>query len=85
MSAKELFEKLGFVKTDGYIGIMYIKDTVEKFELLGEVEKRVFVHFANNTVNVSKSLFLGAGTDEDINMSLLQAINQQCKDLGWIE
>lgn len=82
-SAKEMFEELGFVKTDGYIGIMYIKDTIENFEIIGGVEKRVFVLFADNTVNVKKSLFLGAGTDEDIDMKLLKAINKQVEELGW--
>ena len=85
MSAKEMFEELGFKKVDGYTGIMYIKETFENFELIGKMAKRIFVHFVDNKVNVSKIFFIGARTDVGIDMELLKAINKQCEELGWLK
>lgn len=78
-------EDLGFKETEGYTGIMYIKETTEKFELLGEIEKRIFIHFVDNTVNVKKSLFIGAGTDEPIDMKLFVAIQNKLNELGYLK
>lgn len=83
MSAKEMFKELGFVEVDGFRGLMYRMDSIEKFEIIGAMSKSVFIHFVDGTVNVSKSLFMGGGTDEPIDMKLLKAINKQVEELGW--
>lgn len=78
-------EDLGFKETEGYTGIMYIKEMIEKIEPLGEMKKRIFIHFVDNTVNVSKSIFIGGRTDESIDMKLFVAIQNKLNELGYLK
>lgn len=79
MKAKEMFMHLGWyldIETNEQ-QIVYSKNIFDK---------DTFCFIGANTITFDKeieSIYLD-GVD-DISMLLLQAINQQCKELGWIE
>ena len=79
MKAKEMFELLGWyldIETNEE-QIVYSKNIFDKY---------TFGFIGANTITFDKemeSIFFDGV--EDISMLLLQAINQQCKELGWIE
>ena len=73
MSAKEMFNKLGWeyntLVEQDYIEIYYVKNDYIGRPIINEID------FKN------KELFI----DGHITLDELKAINQQCKELGWIE
>ena len=74
MSAKEMFEKLGYVKTchdeREIIYFMY-SDNVKVAEIEFDLQSKLFY-----------CDYLDGAMDVD--METLKAINQQCHELGWI-
>lgn len=76
-TADEMFEKLGYKKEKYYNEIFYYK-------VNGMGDKFGFEFWLNN-----KEVYpvLHEGNDDialDLDMRELQAINQKCKELGWI-
>ena len=74
MSAKEMFEELGRIQTfteyDNYKGdIDYIDEKTEQTNIFFDLESKQI-----KFINIYK-----------ITIDELKAINQQCKELGWIE
>lgn len=75
MSAKEMFEKLGYeFKKEKGIGIVYYKfvSNEDKENLCG-------YDWENKVTFFEKQVY----SDKYINMDLLQAINKQIEELGW--
>ena len=73
MSAKEMFEDLGFEYKKSDFSITYYKE----FRDYDDESYTLDIDFRL----IEQKLF----SDFTIDMKLLQAINQQCKELGWIE
>lgn len=69
MTAKEMFEKLGYeritLNEDLYL-INYFIDELDDY-----------ISFVN-----SKRIYI---PDMSLSMDMLKAINQQCKELGWLD
>lgn len=65
MTAKEMFEELGFEED---FHIAYIK--------FYNIKKDLYIWFQKDARTVEANF--------DITMPLLKAINQQCKELGWL-
>lgn len=79
MKAKEMFEELGWyldIETNEE-QIVYSKNKFDK-ELFGFIRAKTITFDTE-----MESIYLD-GVD-DISMLLLQAINQQCKELSWLE
>lgn len=77
MSAKEMFEELGYEKTrvinpDGCIDYV---NTNEKYSE---------IYFDKNFKMITKH-YLNSGVAYPITLEELQAINQQVKELGWLD
>ncbi len=81
MTAKEMFEALGYEEAVGYTGLMYKKITIERDEIFGKYLKIKYIHFYEEKVSVDVSTCFGGKGIAD--MEELKAINQQCKELGW--
>ena len=74
-TADEMFEKLGYKKIiENNVKINYEKEGQfwDKEIVFGLIDKIVYTE-------------LGTGESANMNMQELQAINQKCKELGWIE
>ena len=69
--ADEMFEKLGYKKIENKIQITYVK-TCENIEFLLNV-KKIEYHFLRGSTFLVQT------------MQELQAINQKCKELGWLD
>jgi len=81
MSAKEMFEKLGYEERKHenyirYVGKFFISDW---YNILFDLERKTI--YPNIT---SDSPFTPAEPLE-INIDLLQAINKQVEELGWLD
>jgi len=72
MSAKEMFEELGFECNSNEFTIRYYKE----FRDYDDESYTLDIDFRL----IEQKLF----SDFTIDMRLLKAINQQCKELGWI-
>ena len=72
MSGDEMFEKLGYKKLHTLCGITYYKDSDN------------VICFKTYYKSIYKSGEYD-GMHDYITMAELQAINQKCKELGWIE
>lgn len=74
MSAKEMFEKLGYKYIENDRGIVYSKSNNDS---------KLFICFNKE----SKSFFKDdiKFVSYDIDMQELKAINQQIKELGWLD
>lgn len=80
MSAKEIFEELGYEKVNEVPLLYQFNDGgyIKNIEFSKSLKRIAFssYEYYNN----------GKATEENfINISELKAINQQCKELGWIE
>ncbi|HIQ90720.1 MAG TPA: hypothetical protein IAB27_03730 [Candidatus Coprosoma intestinipullorum] len=73
MSAKEMFEKLGYKQEIHIAYILYIKNEDD----YSQDEQRIFFHHDTETINKP---FTGG-----INAKELQAINKQVEELGWLD
>lgn len=71
MSAKEMFEDLGYKKETHISYILYIKNEGD----YSQQEQRIF--FRHDTETIIKPFTDG------INVKELQAINKQVEELGW--
>ena len=81
-TADELFKELGYEKVrednDSY-EIRYVK----KF---GIRRGKHIVFFCDKTISVCSENKKGLAVDRDyFNMQELKAINQKCKELGWLD
>ena len=73
---KEMFEELGFKYEENSLSYGYVVGIKYTYD-----NKSIFFDGLNEIVILSR-------TDDDyayMNMKLLKAINQQCKELGWFE
>ena len=70
MSAKEMFEELGYEKEE------YANQIIYK-------NHRQFIDFNKNTFMIFMNGISPYQGFQFNNHSLLKAINQQCKELGW--
>ena len=72
MTAQEMFKKLGYEKIECNKLINWSKDNVQKDKITFYLEDKEFIceYYVHDNV---------------IDMPLLKAINQQCKDLGWLD
>ena len=68
MSAKEMFEKIGYTEC-------IINSSLIEYTNFRETKKVVFYK------NIKQVLHY----EEVLTMPLLKAINQQCKELGWLD
>ncbi len=79
MTAQEMFEEIGYVKTDllKYPSINYVSKKYETSISFNDCEKgrTIYIHETGDTYQDSGFI----GIEE------VKAINQQCKELGWIE
>jgi hypothetical protein len=82
MSAKEMFEKLGYARDESYDGILYSKyvDENESVNLW-----QIDFDKVNKTVekSVSKAGFDMKYWNSKITSEELKAINKQVEELGW--
>ena len=81
MSAKEMFQKMGwtyeFVKGDCSEDTIQYKDLTRTIIMPQDLMKwNIQFNLISKLVVIQNITF--------INLELLQAINQQCKELGWI-
>ena len=83
MKAKEMFEELGYKEVKEWSNIIHYENMIdEKFE------QRHIIEFVVNHEFISVASKFGKftyGAFNGIDVKLLQAINQQCKELGWLE
>lgn len=77
--ANKMFEKLGYEKQEIYYNSDI--DTI-KYLRTGKYSSSVEFKFNRKTVVV---YFGENNTAGNITMDILQAINEKCKELGWIE
>lgn len=72
MSAKEMFEKLGYKEQADSEHIFYINDNyIFRCQIAFDLAEKTF------------DVHIGYAAN-DITMKELQAINKKCKELGWI-
>jgi hypothetical protein len=74
MSAKEMFEKLGYKYIENDRGIVYSKSNNDS---------KLFIAFNKESKSVFKDDI--NFVSYDIDMQELKAINQQVKELGWLD
>ena len=76
-SAREMFEELGYKKFENDYWIYFSKETNGAYPL-----DRIY--FIKNTKEIKAETFTYDKTlTKNVTISELQAINQQCKELGW--
>ena len=75
MSAKEMFEELGYERFEYSGGIRYTNPDLEQNI---EFEYTEFINIYNTCPNIKQDI-------EVLDLDELQAINQQVKELGWYE
>ena len=83
MRAKEMFEELEYACDESYDGILYSKYVDENgYVNLWQID----FDKVNKTVekSVSKAGFDMKYWNSKITLKEIKAINQQCKELGWI-
>lgn len=71
MSAKEMFEKLGYEEREETFSMSCIKSYIHKGS---------FIHIIY--FDYDKQIDIG---NRPITFDLLQAINKQCEELGWLD
>lgn len=69
LKADEMFEKMEFYKNEGLYEIQYITR-----------DNQITFDKRNNTIVIYSDDY-----DDKINMQELQAINEKCKELGWLQ
>ncbi|WP_288910957.1 hypothetical protein [uncultured Thomasclavelia sp.] len=84
MTAKEMFEKLGYKRTDS---LLITSDDLSKCFIDYEKDKtHITISSLNGTKSVCKySLKLFGIKCVDITIQELQAINKQLEELGWLD
>ena len=78
MSAKDMFEKLGFYIHAETLDIIWYK------EKKGEFIRNVRFNNEFKLIDLWLINRLGERVDIDISFDLLQAINKQVEELGWL-
>ena len=80
MSAREMFEKLGYeIEQDNEVRLVYIKVTQDNGIDDGLIEKVIFEKIHRWISATSDGYFIPISFEE------LQAINKQVEELGWNE
>ena len=92
MTAKEMFESMGFKKEKfDYFGLdrlVYKKPIVDEgdyvctFVVLFDKEEKITSVYCDE---YSEDYEYGYDEPPAVDMELLKAINQQCKELGWLD
>lgn len=83
--ANEMFEKLGYEKLDGYEGLNLIYIKFRKRVWIAEYQEIIF-DLEHNLLNIKReNEEFYRTTTAILNMQELQAINEKCKELGWLE
>ena len=82
MSAKEMFEKMGW--SYEYVKGDCCEDTIQCKDLTRTIIYKEDLMKWNIQFNLISKLIVIQNITF-INIDLLQAINQQCKELGWLE
>lgn len=77
MSAKEMFEKLGYMKEEDDYSITYSKDILDK-QTFGYVDSEMICFD-----DIYKSVYFT--NKSHITLDELQTINKQVEELGWLE
>lgn len=78
-NAREMFEKLGYtIRDENYIAITYYKINGEFYESINF--NKVCKFFDAEEFDASEE----DAESKNITMGELQAINKQCKELGWL-
>lgn len=94
MSAKEMFEKLNYLITEHEDSTCYLRsieslndhDQIERNDYIVEfIENKEIGRFINTRLEVYIDNYYEIEDEFPIEMDLLQAINQQVKELGWID
>ena len=83
MTAKEMFEELGYKEVNEWQNIIHYEQVVDN-----KLEQKYIIEFVLNHEFISVCSKFGKyryGAFNGLDMKLLQAINQQCKELGWLE
>ena len=79
MSAKEMFEELGFELVYENSNRLIYRDKVNKVIIFTLCLKEYSAFIDRNNLDSEDAEYYS------INMDLLKAINQQCKELGWFD
>lgn len=84
MNAEEMFKELGYEKKETECRIDYLKFNDEN-----KIAYVVYVSF-HKELKCFEKFFIKSNSPyekqtTDFSMKQLQAINQQCKELGWLE
>lgn len=74
MTAREMFEKLGYRYTESFISILYINDSDDKY-------KTVEFYFSSLTIEIADNY----DDSLKIDLELFDAIEQQIKELRYVE
>ena len=79
-SAKEMFEELGYTYQESYF-----EDKIDEINYAKDGRWTPQIHFSLNhkCVSVYRIDDIGVQKSAHFSTNLLQAINQQCKELGW--
>lgn len=75
MSAKEMFEKLGYTEYEETYKYIYYKESLGKIVIFNKETRLVQLHIED-----SYGCRIGYNL---LSISLLQAINKQIEELGW--
>ena len=81
MSAKEMFENLGYTYQEAYF-----EDELDEINYSKNGRWTPQIHFSLNhkCVSVYRE-YQGKKKSSHFDMKILKAINQQCKELGWLD
>lgn len=74
MSADEIFEKLGYVKVIDENHIYY-NNLKWEYTIVFDLLSKTFIGYIDEDTEASLS----------VDMQELKAINQKCKELGWLQ
>lgn len=81
MTAKEMFEKLGYACDESCDGILYSKWVYEN-----DTDYEIQINFEKNPICFRKTRtkeVFNPSRPDDITLQELQAINKQVEELGW--
>lgn len=83
MTAKEMFESLGYKKVDKYRNIIHYEQEID-----GEIYELLGIEFTLKDKTVSCFRYVrnkfNYGAFNDLDMETLEAVYQQCKELNWL-
>lgn len=81
MSAKDMFEKLGYETLYEFDTYIYYEKPLKENPTYEKDYEHLEFNLINKTINKT---YGDDNSVSDITLEELKAINQQCKDLGWL-